>query len=131
MVQRLLRGPWNSTVVRIFAAQCIVMVLIAAGCLTIDWVASYSSVLGGLVCILPGAYAAIRTLREAPTEIMPIVAGELGKLALSIALFIAVFLSVKPLNVMSFFGTFGGLQLIYVVVPLLESSRVRNRGKRQ
>ena len=107
------------------------MVLIAIGCMAVDWVTSYSSVLGGLVCLLPGVYAAIRTLREAPSEITPIVAGELGKLALSMALFIAVFVLVKPLNVLSFFGTFIGLQLMYVVVPVLESNRMRNWQKRR
>lgn len=131
MVHRLIKGPWNSTVARILAAQCMVMVLIATGCLVVDRVASYSSLLGGLVCLLPGVYAAIRTLREAPSEITPIVAGELGKLALSIALFIAVFVLVKPLNVLSFFGTFIGLQLMYVVVPVLESNRMRNWQKRR
>ena len=110
--------------------QCMLMVLIAIGCLAVDWVTSYSSALGGLVCIFPGVYAAIRALKEAPSGITPIVAGELGKLALSIALFIVVFVLVKPLNVLSFFGTFIGLQLVYVVVPVLESSRMRNWQKR-
>lgn len=131
MEHRLLKGSWNSTVTRILAVQCMLMVLIAIGCLAIDWVTSYSSALGGLVCILPGVYAAIRTLREAPSEITPIVAGELGKLALSIAMFIVVFVLIQPLNVLSFFGTFIGLQLIYVVVPVLESSRMRNWQKRR
>ncbi len=131
MVHQLINGPWHSTVSRILSVQCMVMVLIAIGCMAVDWVTSYSSVLGGLVCLLPGVYAAIRTLREAPSEITPIVAGELGKLALSMALFIAVFVLVKPLNVLSFFGTFIGLQLMYVVVPVLESNRMRNWQKRR
>jgi len=131
VVHQLINGPWHSTVSRILSVQCMVMVLIAIGCMAVDWVTSYSSVLGGLVCLLPGVYAAIRTLREAPSEITPIVAGELGKLALSMALFIAVFVLVKPLNVLSFFGTFIGLQLMYVVVPVLESNRMRNWQKRR
>ena len=131
MEHGLLKGSWNSTVTRILVVQCMLMVLIGIACLAVDWVTSYSSVFGGLVCILPGVYAAIRTLRDAPSEIIPIVAGELGKLALSIALFIVVFVLVQPLNVFSFFGTFFGLQLVYVAVPVLESSRMRNWQKRR
>lgn len=127
----MLKGSWNLTVTRILVVQCMLMVLIGIACLAVDWVTSYSSVFGGSVCILPGVYAAIRTLKDAPSEITPIVVGELGKLALSIALFILVFVLVQPLNVFSFFGTFIGLQLVYVAVPVLESSRMRNWQKRR
>ena len=115
---------------QIVTAQFGVMLLVVAGCLLIDIVAAYSALAGGLVCVVPGVYAAARFSGKASTEgtgLTPILLGEIGKLVLSIALFVAVFVLVRPLNVLSFFGTFIGLQLIYVAVPVLEANRLRNR----
>ena len=53
--------------------------------------------------------------------------GEVGKFALTVALFALVFVFVKPLNVWVFFGTFVGLQLCMAVVLLLQSRKLLKR----
>ena len=52
--------------------------------------------------------------------------GEAGKFAISVALFVCVFTLVRPINGLTFFGTFIGLQLFYVIVPLLTARRLLN-----
>ena len=126
----VLKEALKGSVGRIVIVQFIVMVLAAAGCLLVDIVAAYSALLGGLVCVVPVVYAAARfhgkTLKEG-TGLTPILLGELGKLAFCIALFVAVFVLIEPLNVLSFFGTFIGLQLTYIAVPVLGVNRLRSR----
>lgn len=51
---------------------------------------------------------------------------ELGKLALTTALLIAIFVLVRPLNIVFFFGAIVGLHTFYIWVPLYES-RVTDR----
>ena len=126
----VLKEALKGSVGRIVIVQFIVMVLAAAGCLLVDMVAAYSALLGGLVCVVPGVYAAARfygKISKEGTGLTPVLLGELGKLTFSIAIFVAVFVLVEPLNMLSFFATFIGLQLIYIAVPLLEANRLRNR----
>jgi ATP synthase protein I len=111
-----------------------VTLIIAAFCLLIDLVTAYSSLLGGLACVLPGVYAVIRLNRvSAQTDVPPetglkqVLFGELGKLALTIVVFIMVFMWVKPLVMASFFGTFVGLQCLNILIPVLDSRRLRSR----
>lgn len=109
--------------------------MIAALCLLIDAVAAWSSLLGGFACICPGLYAAIRLKKavhaeEASVEgsgLGPVLMGELGRIVLTAAIFIVVFVSVRPLNVLSFFGTFIVLQLCHVLIPLVDSLRMRKK----
>jgi ATP synthase protein I len=126
----VLKEALKGSVGRIVIVQFIVMVLAAAGCLLVDIVAAYSALLGGLVCVVPAVYAAARfhckTSKEG-TGLTPILLGELGKLVFCVALFLAVFVLVEPLNALSFFGTFIGLQLIYIAVPVLGVNRLRSQ----
>jgi F0F1-type ATP synthase assembly protein I len=54
---------------------------------------------------------------------------ETGKLLVTVAIFIAVFLLVEPLDVLLYFGTFIGLQSFYILVPLWQE-RGQKRGQR-
>ncbi len=118
---------------RIVTAQIVVSLTIAALCLLIDTVAAWSSLLGGFACICPGLYAAIRLKKAVHAEeasgggsgLGPVLMGELGRIVLSAVIFIVVFMTVKPLNVLSFFGTFIVLQLCHVLIPLVDSLRMR------
>ena len=124
---RALSGA-KRTVTLIVVAQLSVMFITAAVCLLLDEVAAYSSLLGGFVALAPGVYAALRLLRRSRADgsgLAPVLLGELGKFVLSISLFVVVFSFIRPLNVLSFFGTFMALQLVYVVVPVIEAKRLR------
>ena len=54
--------------------------------------------------------------------------GEAGKFALTTAILAMVFVFVKPLNVVVFFGTFVLLQISQAVIPLLEARRLLKRS---
>ena len=116
----------------IFVVQLFVMLLVASLCLLIDFAAAYSAILGGLICFIPGLYSGFRIQRKIGDDnngLAPVLIGELGKLILTIALFIAVFVLVKPLDAVSFFGTFVALQLVYIAVPLFNANRLRYRRR--
>ena len=116
----------------IFVLQLSVVLVIALFCLFRDVVAAYSAIVGGLVCVLPGLYAAIRMSKKIGRDssgLSPVLAGELGKLALSIALFVMAFMIIKPLDAVSFFGTFMASQLVYIAAPLVRANRLRYRRR--
>ncbi|AQZ94108.1 F0F1 ATP synthase subunit I [Halopseudomonas phragmitis] len=90
--------------------QCLVMLGVAA----ILWffqgpVAGYSGLLGGLIALVPNAYFAYRVYRysgarSARAIVRELYSGEAGKLILTAALFVLVWVGVKPLEVAAVFG---------------------------
>ncbi|MCB1691626.1 MAG: ATP synthase subunit I [Pseudomonadales bacterium] len=128
-IGRLFSSRSNAPAYRIIRAQLIATVLATASCLFFDAVAAYSTLLGGLVCIVPAGFMAKRLDRptsKARTALGHLVMAELGKLALTTALLIAIFVLVRPLNIVFFFGAIVGLHTFYIWVPLYES-RVTDR----
>ena len=79
-------------------------------------VAGYSALTGGLICVLPNAFLALRLLvpRSDPGPkalLRAAYAGELGKLALTVIMFIVVFTLVRPLAAGALFAGFIAGQL--------------------
>ncbi len=120
-------GATRSPLTRIVIAQVIVTVLSSAALWVFDWVAAYSALLGGLTCVIPGLYTLATSLQggDAGNGFARVIKGEGGRLAITIAMFLAVFIFVKPLNVLAFFGLFAVLQFFYAVVPVLDARRLR------
>ena len=115
----------ESPLYRIVTAQFIATLLASALCWVVDGVAAYSALLGGLVCVVPGLYMVIVSLRARQSaRLGSVIRGEVGKFALTAALFALVFVFIKPLNVLAFFGTFGGLQLLYAIIPVVMARRL-------
>lgn len=79
-------------------------------------VAAYSALLGGLTCVIPNAFLALRLAlprRDPGAEALVRAAyiGELGKVTLTVLMFGAVFLLVRPLAAGPLFAGFVGCQL--------------------
>lgn len=79
-------------------------------------VAGYSALLGGLICVLPNGFLALRLTaprREPGARALMRAAyvGEIGKLALTVILFIVVFSLVRPLSAGALFAGFIAGQL--------------------
>ncbi len=96
-------------------------------------VAAYSALLGGAISLLP-AYILLRRYNKLPvgddSGLKQAVTAELVRLSLSVTLFIATFVLVERLNVLFFFGTFIGTQFIFLVVPVAQANRLRNRYRK-
>jgi ATP synthase protein I len=80
-------------------------------------VAGYSALLGGLTCVIPNAFLALRLIasrRDAGAGALVRAAyiGELGKLALTVLMFGAVFVLVQPLEAWPLFAAFIAAQLM-------------------
>ena len=109
------------SVLNILLAQSGVTILVAG----IAWiwageVAAYSAVLGGVACVVPNAFLAARilALRGAPTArnmMRTAYLGEAGKLILTLALFGAIFASVRPLSPGLVFAGFIAAQAVMFV----------------
>ena len=80
-------------------------------------VAGYSALLGSLVCVIPNAYLALRLAVQRESAgaeglLRAAYVGELGKLALTVLIFVLVFTLVKPLSAAALFATFIATQLV-------------------
>ena len=100
-------------------------VLAVAGWSFADATAGYSALLGGLICVVPNAFLALRmvagTMGGDPRRALNATyIGAVGKLILTVALFTAVFVLVRPLRPGWLFAGFVAAQGI-VLISLVRS----------
>jgi len=106
------------TISRVLMWQFLVGVVLAA----VLWgvfgkVVGYSALLGGLICVIPNAFLALRLAvpRSDPGAQALLGAawiGEIGKLALTVLFFTLVFTLVRPLSAAALFAGFITTQLV-------------------
>jgi len=101
--------------------SCLLMALLA---LFFGVTASYSVLLGGLICLLPNCYFAYRAFqyegaRAAREIVKSFYRGEAGKLVLTALLFSAVFIGVKPLHPLALMCGYCVVLSLGWFVPLL------------
>ena len=103
------------TIPRVLMWQFIVgAVLAAALWLVFGKVAGYSALLGSLACVLPNAFLGLRLMapRRDPGALKRAAwIGEIGKLALTVLLFVLIFTRVEPLEAAALFAGFIASQL--------------------
>lgn len=80
-------------------------------------VSGYSALLGGLACVVPNAFLAVRLQlprrdRGAGALVRAAYIGEIGKIALTVLLFSLVFTLVRPLAAGALFAGFIAAQLV-------------------
>ncbi len=93
-------------------------------------VAGYSALLGGLTCVIPNAFLALRLVvprREpgAGALVKAAYIGELGKLALTVLMFSVIFTLVQPLAAWPLFAGFIGVQLVTFAGLLMRDKEVQ------
>lgn len=97
----------------------------AAGLFWAGTIAAYSAVLGGLICVVPNTFLALRMFagslsRDPRRALTATYVGAAGKLLMTAALFAAVFVLVRPLQPGWLFAGFvaaQGMVLISLVWP--------------
>ena len=103
---------------KILLAQLGLSVVVAALFWGIDgYVSAYSALLGGLTCVIPNAFLALRLAvpRRDPGAgalVNAAYIGELGKLGLTVLMFSLVFTLVRPLAAGALFVGFIAAQLV-------------------
>jgi ATP synthase protein I len=110
-------APRTSLAARVLLAQLGLSAALAA----IFWgvggfTSGYSALLGGLTCVIPNAFLALRLAAPrrdpgAGALVRAAYIGELGKLALTVLMFVIVFTQVKPLAAGPLFLGFVATQL--------------------
>ena len=95
----------------------------------------YSALLGGLTCVIPNAFLALRLVvprrdRGASGMVRAAYIGELGKLALTVLMFSLVFTLVRPLAAGPLFTGFIAAQLV-IFSGFLMRDREESRDKRR
>ncbi len=121
--------PTSSSLVgRVLLAQLGLSVVLAA----LFWgmkgtVSAYSALLGGLTCVIPNAFLALRLVvpRRDPGPgalVRAAYIGETGKLALTVIMFTIVFTLVRPLAAGALFAGFIAAQLVTLSGLLMKDS---------
>jgi ATP synthase protein I len=104
------------TILRVLMWQFTVGVVLAAVLwIVFGSVAGYSALLGSLTCVIPNAFLGLRIMapRRDPGALKRAAwIGEMGKLALTVLLFVLVFTQVKPLSPAALFAGFIVTQLV-------------------
>ena len=116
----------NFGIIRILIYQLLATVVLAS----IIWffagkVAGYSSVLGGLICLVPNIFLGTRLMlsnRNTRGILRAAYLGELGKVILTTLMFGLVFFKVEPLNALYLF-------LSFMVVQFAVSIELFNKEK--
>lgn len=78
-------------------------------------VEAYSALLGGLACVIPNAFLALRLFlakRDAREVLLAAWIGEIGKFALTVIIFIVIFSLVRPIAPLPLFAGFIIAQLM-------------------
>ena len=93
-------------------------------------VPAYSALLGGLICVVPNAFLALRLVvpRRDPGPgalVRAAYIGELGKLALTVIMFGTAFTLVRPLAAWPLFAGFIGAQLMTLAGLLMRDEEVQ------
>ena len=104
------------TIPRVLMWQFVVGAVLAALLWAVfGMVAGYSALLGSLTCVIPNGFLGLRIMapRRDPGALMKAAwIGEMGKLALTVLLFVLVFTQVKPLSAAALFAGFIVTQLV-------------------
>ena len=100
------------------------------------YVSAYSAALGGLTCVVPNAFLALRlAVPRNDAEARPLMraafTGELGKLALTVILFTMIFTLVRPLAYGALFTGFIAAQLATFAGLALTAGEARTRDNEQ
>ncbi len=112
------RASRLSIISKVLLAQLGLSVVLAMLFWSVDgFVPAYSALLGGLTCVIPNAFLALRLVvpRRDPGPgalVRAAYIGELGKLALTVLMFGTVFVLVRPLAAWPLFAGFIGAQLM-------------------
>ncbi len=115
---------------RIVLVQLVVLIGLAVAYLPFDeggYVRTYSILLGGLSSMLPSAFMAWHLTRPASSPgkaFRKLVYGEIGKLVMTAVIFTAVFIFIKPIDILLFFSSLVVSMLCHVFVPLFWQTSV-------
>ncbi|RNL66441.1 ATP synthase subunit I [Zhongshania marina] len=121
-VHKIFRPP----LLKIYGFQCALVLLASVILFPLDKVAAYSTVIGGMISVVPNAYFARQVFRYAGAAFAREVArsfyrGESGKFVTTVLLFAATFALVQPLQVFVLF-------LAYLAVMLLNAVLLARYG---
>lgn len=105
---------------RIAIAQAVVLLLIWVGLSTLNPLIAYSSLLGGLVAVVPQAWFTHRVFKQRGAQAMKQIArnsyaAEIGKFLMAVTGFALVFALVRPIAAWAVFVTYGVMLVIQVI----------------
>ncbi len=98
--------------------QLVAMFIVAIVVSAYSWVAGYSAFFGGVIYLIPHAYAANKLLvkkyelTSAKQTLAELYIGQIWKMVIGALLFALVFVLVKPLSPFSLFGSYIAMQAL-------------------
>ena len=106
---------------RFIKAQIVTTFLLSALLLTFDYIVAYSALAGGLIATLANTWFAVKVFRvksneTAETLLATFYVGEIYKFIFTGAMFIIVFVSIKPISVIALLITYFLIHMTPAVV---------------
>ena len=98
-----LKGVTSKQAIRFIIAQLAVSVLLSALLLFFNWTAAYSGLVGGMIATLATAWFAVKVFgvklnQDAVNIVRTLYLGEINKILITVSLFIAAFVLIRPVN---------------------------------
>ena len=127
-------GSGSILIVRVLFWQLVTGLALAAVLWgAFDHIAGYSAVLGSLTAVIPNAFLAMRIAmprRDPGAHALLRAAwiGEMGKLALTVLMFVLVFTLVKPLSAAALFAGFIATQMVAFSGLLMQRGQKQETG---
>jgi len=123
-----IRGSSAKVMLGVLGGQIVLGAILATGLLAVYGpVAGYSALLGSLICAIPNGFLALRLSMPrrdpgARALMRAAYVGEAGKLTLTVLMFTAVFVLVRPLAAPALFAGFIAAQLVTIVGLLMRNN---------
>ena len=98
-----LKGVTSKQAIRFIIAQLAVSVLLSVLLLFYNWTAAYSGLAGGMIATLATAWFAVKVFgvklnQDAVNIVRTLYLGEINKILITVSLFIAAFVLIRPVN---------------------------------
>jgi ATP synthase protein I len=114
---------------RFILTQLLATIMLSVILLFFSRIVAYSSLLGGLIATLANAWLAIKVFRVKPTAaagamLATFYVGEFYKFIFTGAMFIIVFVSIKPISIVALLVTYFFIHMIPAVVNVLTKDAI-------
>ena len=98
-----LKGVTSKQAIRVIIAQLAVSVLLSVLLLFYNWTVAYSGLAGGMIATLATAWFAVKVFgvklnQDAVNIVRTLYLGEINKILITVSLFIAAFVLIRPVN---------------------------------
>ena len=132
-----LNGVTSKQAIRFIVSQLVVSVLLSTLLLFFSWTAAYSGLAGGMIATIATAWFALKVfgvkLDQEPVNVLrTLYLGEINKILITVSLFIAAFVLIRPVNAAALIAVYFLVYLIpFFINVFFDDEIYKNEEKRE